>query len=202
MIGAAQTTIGTEIERKFLLRDTGIVAGLTGRPLVQGYFGGIDGWSLRLRTAQARGGAPAAWLTLKSGTAGAAREEIESPVDPAFATRLLAALSPAQLISKLRYCLPAPDGLSWEIDRFLERHHGLWLAEIELPRADYPLALPAWLGPEVTDDPGYRNAALAVSPGGGALPPAPAELRAVVDRLLAETGQRPALPPEPALHAG
>jgi CYTH domain-containing protein len=202
---AGSPAIGTEIERKFLLRDTGIVAGLTGRPLVQGYFADIDGWSVRLRTAVDRGGRAEAWLTLKSQAAGVARREIEAPVDYDFAARLLAALPPDHLISKIRYRLPLADAdhalagrpLFWEIDRFLERHHGLWLAEIELPRADYPLTLPAWLGTEVTDDPRYRNTALARAAGpsprsGGGLPlppaPAPAELDAAVHRLLAEAG--------------
>jgi CYTH domain-containing protein len=207
---AGHPAMGTEIERKFLLRDTGIVDGLTGRPLVQGYFADIDGWSVRLRTAADRGGKAQAWLTLKSQNAGATRREIEAEVDYAFAARLLGALPPEHLISKIRYRLPlaaspaetalGAGALCWEIDRFLERHHGLWLAEIELPRVDYPLALPAWIGPEVTDDPRYRNTALARAAGpspqsGGGLPvpppPAPAELAALVRRLLAETGEQP-----------
>lgn len=206
-----QPAMGTEIERKFLLRDTGIVTGLTGRPLVQGYFADIDGWSVRLRTAIDRDGRSQAWLTLKSQNAGATRREIEAEVDYGFAARMLAALPPEHLISKIRYRLPYTEvaidnalagealasPLVWEIDRFLERHHGLWLAEIELPRADYPVVLPAWLGPEVTDDPRYRNTALARAAGpspqsGGGLPvppqPATAELSAAVRRLLAETG--------------
>ncbi|MFC3675307.1 hypothetical protein [Ferrovibrio xuzhouensis] len=206
-----QPSMGTEIERKFLLRDTGVVAGLAGRPLVQGYFADVDGWSVRLRTAMHRDGRSQAWLTLKSQDAGAARREIEAEVEYDFAARMLADLPPEHLISKIRYRLPytevaidnalagtalAGKALVWEIDRFLERHHGLWLAEIELPRADYPLVLPAWLGPEVTADPRYRNTALARAAGpspqsGGGLPlppqPAATELAAAVHRLLAET---------------
>ncbi|MFN4276970.1 MAG: CYTH domain-containing protein [Ferrovibrio sp.] len=180
MIGAETPTAAAEIERKFLVRDTGVVAGLAGTPLVQGYFGGLEGWTLRLRTAGER-----AWLTLKSAQTGMTRQEIESPVPFELAGRLLAVLPPDQIISKIRYRLPVEgSGLAWEIDRFLERHHGLWLAEIELPRADYPVALPAWLGPEVTGDPRYHNAALAASPGGAAPQPAPPELLAMARRLL------------------
>lgn len=192
MIGAETTKVGAEIERKFLLRDSSIVAGLTGIALMQGYFGSIDGWSVRLRTTMQSGAEqdPAkrnAWLTLKSTKPGSARQEIERPVLFDFAHRMLAALPAERLISKIRYHIPAADGLTWEIDRFLDRHHGLWLAEIELPRADHPLALPDWLGPEVTDDPHYRNAALAKSPDHGA--DAPAELVFAVRRLLRDTGQ-------------
>jgi adenylate cyclase len=192
MIGAETATAAAEIERKFLVRDSGIVAGLAGTPLVQGYFSGLEGWTLRLRTAGDR-----AWLTLKSAQSGMTRQEIESPVPFELASRLLASVPPDQLISKIRYRLPVPGtALAWEIDRFLERHHGLWLAEIELPRADYAVDLPAWLGPEVTGDPRYHNAALAVSPGGAAPLPAPAELLALARRLLegAQSGRD--------LHAG
>lgn len=180
MIGAETATAAAEIERKFLVRDTGIVAGLAGTPLVQGYFGGLEGWTLRLRTAGDR-----AWLTLKSAQSGMTRQEIESPVPFEQANRLLGGLPPDQLISKIRYRLPVEGcALAWEIDRFLERHHGLWLAEIELPRADYPVDLPAWLGPEVTGDPRYHNAALAASPRGAAQQPAPPELLALARQLL------------------
>lgn len=36
----------------------------------------------------------------------------------------------------------------------------LALAECELEAADAQLALPDWIGDEVTDDPAYRNSAL------------------------------------------
>jgi CYTH domain-containing protein len=51
----------------------------------------------------------------------------------------------------------------WEVDRYTGRHAGLWLAEIELPRADTPLPRPRppWLSREVTADPRYTNSRLA-----------------------------------------
>lgn len=208
MIGAETTKVGAEIERKFLLRDPGIVAGLSGIALVQGYFGSIDGWSVRLRTTMPTATASdsgsesakqGAWLTLKSTKPGSVRQEIERPVLFDFANRMLATLPPERLIGKIRYYVPAGD-LTWEIDRFLDRHHGLWLAEIELPRADYPLALPDWLGPEVTHDPRYRNAALAQSPKGDA--GAPSELVLAVRRLLRDTGQVSAGDADDAAQAG
>lgn len=184
MIGADAPTIGTEIERKFLLRQPAngpaIVAGLPGTPLLQGYFRDIRGWSVRLRIAAGK-----AWLTLKSRDANATRWEIESPVPADLAARLLATLSPDQRIGKTRYrvAVEGAPGLAWEIDCFEGRHDGLWLAEIELPHADHPLDLPDWLGEEVTADPRYRNAALAAVPGGEAVP-LPPELETVAERLL------------------
>ncbi len=174
-----------EIERKFLVADPGIVAGLGGRRLLQGYFGQLGAFHLRLRLAGAE-----AWVTLKSDAPGITRQEYEAPIPPALAARLLAACPEQHKIEKIRYRLraggqdaPLPNDppLTWEIDQFLGRHAGLWLAEIELNRADRALDLPAWLGKEVTDDPAYRNAALAKAPQGPAvLDPA---LRGYIDAL-------------------
>jgi len=204
MIGADATTIGTEIERKFLLRDADIgpsvVAGLTGTALLQGYFRDIEGWSVRLRKAGGK-----AWLTMKSRGGGGAynstmRWEVESPVDPVLAGRLLDTLPPERCIVKTRYRLPlAGSDLYWEIDRFEGRHAGLWLAEIELPSADHPIGLPDWLGAEVTRDPRYSNANLAAvsNEGPGDLPaPLPGEIERMARRLLAAAGTGVAPPPE------
>ena len=55
----------------------------------------------------------------------------------------------------------------WEIDRFVDLP--VVLAECELPSADAELPVPAWLAPhvvrEVTEDPAYRNSALAIRAG-------------------------------------
>jgi CYTH domain-containing protein len=78
-------------------------------------------------------------------------------------------------------------GLVWEIDRF--DAFPFAMAEVELPAEDAPCALPAWLVPvverEVSEDPSYRNYALARRAGAeGASPrgalsagPSPAEDR-------------------------
>lgn len=164
MLGAdKRSTI--EIERKFLLRDPSVVFGLAGRLLVQGYLGHVDGWQLRIRLAGKQ-----AWITLKSETPGRSRAEREMPLPAELAMALLASLPESRKIEKIRYMLPGPDGLVWEIDQFLGRHEGLWLAEIELDHPEHPLDLPLWLGAEVTDDPAYRNASLAQAPPGNALP--------------------------------
>lgn len=190
------TRVGPEIERKFLVRDPRIVAGLKGTALLQGYFGRINGWSVRLRLANPEGedSEAKAWLTLKTTRQGASRQEIERDVAPDFARRLLGPAASGRLISKIRYRLPQDD-LVWEIDRFLGRHEGLWIAEIELPHADHPVAQPAWLGAEVTDDARYRNEALVASDGQSGRMVAPADLVAAVRLLLKETGQLPAPTP-------
>lgn len=189
------TRAGAEIERKFLLRDAAaggaVTAGLKGTALVQGYFTRIDGWSVRLRIATPEDGSAQAWLTLKSGGRGSVRQEIERTVEPDFARRLLAPDQADRLISKIRYRLPQGD-LCWEVDRFLGRHEGLWLAEIELPHPDHPFDRPDWLGADVTDDPAYRNETLAA----GRIP-APPELVTAVRLLLQEIGPEAVSAPRP-----
>lgn len=174
-----------EIERKFLVADPGIVAGLEAERLAQGYLGRIGGFHLRVRLAIDPAGGRRAWLTLKSDAPGIAREEREAEMSPDLAARLLATLPERHRIEKLRHHLPAEGlpGFTWVIDRFLGRHEGLWLAEIELDRADRAVALPAWLGAEVTDDPRYRNAALAEAPEGP--PPQDEALAPLLAGLLA-----------------
>lgn len=195
------TKVGAEIERKFLLRDAAagpaITAGLAGTALVQGYFNRIDGWSVRLRVTTEGDCAARAWLTLKTSRQGSVRQEIERAVEPDFAMRLLGPEHAGKLVSKIRYRLAQGD-LTWEIDRFLGRHDGLWLAEIELPHPDHVFERPDWLGTDVTDDPAYRNEALAAAGGQSGRIAAPAELVAAVRLLLQQTGQTsvPA-PPRP-----
>jgi adenylate cyclase len=56
------------------------------------------------------------------------------------------------------------DGRTWEVDVFGGANAGLVLAEIEFDRLHQRLALPPWVGREVTDDVRYRNAYLARHP--------------------------------------
>jgi adenylate cyclase len=64
----------------------------------------------------------------------------------------------------MRHVVPAGD-LAWEIDRFAD---GLVLAEIELPDESAGFDRPDWVGAEVTDDPRYYNAAMALDGGASA----------------------------------
>ena len=52
----------------------------------------------------------------------------------------------------------------WEIDEFLGDNQGLVLAELELASEDSVFEHPAWLGEEVTGQPGYYNSFLARNP--------------------------------------
>jgi adenylate cyclase len=150
--------MGREIERKFLVRSAGWRQEATStRPLRQGYLAIDDGNNVRVRTD-----GQSAWLTIKGRGEGITRPEFEYeiPVDDAAA---LFALCRGRLVDKTRHLVPV-GALSWEIDEFSGDNAGLVVAEIELPDENTAVPQPAWLGDEVTADPRYLNANLAVHP--------------------------------------
>ena len=55
-------------------------------------------------------------------------------------------------------------GLTWEVDEYFGANAPLVTAEIELPDEKTVVALPDWIGREVTDDHRYKNNNLAVNP--------------------------------------
>ena len=161
--------MAAEIERVFLLRamPEPMPAGETWR-IEQGYLppaeeggageaGMLEG---RLRRIERPDGSVRHVHTVKRGT-GLVREEVEREVDAATFARGWPRTEGRRL-SKVRVRVRDGDRV-WEVDRFA----GLpvVLAECELPAADAPLAIPAWLAPwierEVTEDPAYRNYELA-----------------------------------------
>ena len=76
---------------------------------------------------------------------------------------MLDTLCALPLIEKLRHLVPHA-GLTWEVDEFAGANAGLIVAEIELASADQIVALPDWIGREVSADPRYFNSALAKRP--------------------------------------
>jgi adenylate cyclase len=67
------------------------------------------------------------------------------------------------LIEKYRYRVEHA-GLVWEVDEFLDENRGLILAEVELQEEGQAIALPPWIGEEVSHDPRYYNANLVRHP--------------------------------------
>lgn len=104
-----------------------------------------------------------AWLTLKSGRAGIVRDEFEYEISRIDAEDMLDRLCVGPVIEKTRYRV-LHGGKIWEVDVFAGRAEGLVLAEIELAATDEPFDLPDWAGKEVTDDPRFRNSAIALIP--------------------------------------
>jgi adenylate cyclase len=141
-----------EIERKFLVRgDRWRGLSRRSRRIRQGYLRRDPERVVRVRVAD-----DGAWLTIKGRPVGAERAEFEYAIPRADADDMLAHLCLPPVIEKTRHEITV-DGLTWEIDEFHRPNHGLVLAEVELPRADFPLTLPDWIGAEVTGQPQYYN---------------------------------------------
>lgn len=147
----------TEIERKFLVRDTGFLEGATGIPLRQGYLSTRADATVRVRIQGER-----AWLTIKGKSHGATRSEYEYEIPVSDARAMLEEMCPAR-IEKTRYYLDVPPH-TWEVDLFEGDNAGLVVAEIELESEDEDFIRPDWLGEEVTGDPRYYNSRLIEHP--------------------------------------
>jgi len=148
-----------EIERKFLVKGNAWRARATSaRRLRQGYLCVDPGRTVRVRVAGDQ-----AWLTIKGASTGAARAEYEYPLPLAEANRLLDELCLQPIIDKTRHLVPH-EGLTFEVDVFHGENDGLVLAELELEDAGATIALPAWIGAEVTGDERYFNAYLVRRP--------------------------------------
>ncbi len=146
-----------EIERKFLVKndDYKLEAGSL-HHIVQAYLNRDPNRTVRIRIKDAD-----AFLTIKGATnqSGMTRFEWEKEI-PVEEARALLQLAEPGVIEKVRYIIPAANGLQWEVDEFLGDHAGLVLAEIELPDEKTPFEKPAWLGKEVTGQKEYYNSYL------------------------------------------
>ena len=89
------------------------------------------------------------------------REEYNLPLT-AESYEHLKAKADGNIISKKRYLLPLPDGLTIELDVFAAPFEGLWLAEVEFPSEKQANAFtpPEWFGEEVTWSSEYHNSTL------------------------------------------
>lgn len=150
-----------EIERKFLVERPAELPDDLGRHLSeridQGYIALEEGVEVRVRRRGTR-----AFLTIKSSGARTRLEE-ELEIDDARFGRLWP-LTEGRRVRKTRTYVPIGDGLTVELDVYAGAHEGLVVAEVEFttePAAD-AFEPPPWLGREVTDDPRYKNRALAL----------------------------------------
>ncbi|MBN2108436.1 MAG: CYTH domain-containing protein [Deltaproteobacteria bacterium] len=146
--------MGSEIERKFLVKGDAWKQGASGVRYRQGYLPTADETTVRVRIAGEK-----AFFTIKSKTEGIARSEYEYGIPVADAESMLSTLCRRPLIEKTRYQVMHA-GRLWEIDVFEGENEGLVLAEVELPDAGVAVKLPDWVGTEVSADPKYYNASL------------------------------------------
>ena len=153
--------MGTEIEKKFLLRND------DWRPAAhkqvryrQGYLrtGSDSDCSVRVRIDGDN-----ARLNIKSATLGTTRTEFEFPIPIEDGNAILDQLCAKPFVEKTRYYVKH-EGHLWEIDVFEGDNSGLVVAEIELTDPDEPFVRPAWLGEEVSHDPRYYNVSLVTHP--------------------------------------
>jgi len=149
--------MGTEIERKFLVRDRSVLDGALGIAYRQGYLTTDPERTVRIRRAGDH-----AFVTIKGRSRGATRAEFEYAIPLEDVPDLLA-LCLRPVIAKTRYRIDHA-GLTWEVDVFEGDNDGLVVAEVELPAADTTVALPAWVGDDVTEDARYYNANLVEHP--------------------------------------
>ncbi|MGZ6643516.1 MAG: CYTH domain-containing protein [Solirubrobacteraceae bacterium] len=147
-----------EIERKFLVAQP--PPGLERHPsqhVAQGYLVSAgDDLEVRLRAREGRH-----VLTVKQG-GGLVRDEHESAVEPGRFARLWP-LTEGRRIEKVRYLVPAPGGLTIELDVYAGALDGLVTAEVEFASEEEARGFtpPPWLGSEVTGDARYSNQRLA-----------------------------------------
>ena len=150
--------MGTEIERKFLVKDNAWRSLAAGVEYRQGYLNSAKERTVRVRTIDDKG-----FLTIKGITTGATRAEYEYEIPAADADALLDDLCEKPLIEKSRYKIEY-DGFVWEVDEFFGDNQGLIVAEVELESEDQKFEIPGWIGEEVTGDPKYFNSNLINNP--------------------------------------
>jgi adenylate cyclase len=151
--------MGVEIERKFLVTSDSWCEAVTASVRYrQGYLARSATSAIRVRTDGER-----AYLNIKSTTDGITRLEYEYPIPLTDAEEMLARVALRPLIAKTRHYVDF-GGRRWEVDVFEADNAGLVVAEVELEAADAPLALPPWVGLEVSADPRYYNSTLSERP--------------------------------------
>jgi adenylate cyclase len=157
---------GVEIERKWLVPKAPADALAAPSELIeQGYLTiGSDGTETRLRRRGER-----CSLTVKSGS-GMTRAEHEVELSAEQFAALWPATEGARLL-KRRHLLRTEEGRVIELDVYEGGLGGLMVAEVEFddPWGAESFAAPYWFGPELTDDPDYKNQRLALR----GMPPAP-----------------------------
>jgi len=149
-----------EIERKFLVRDNVTFQAVKTVHIAQGYIPTTNKVAVRLRIAGEN-----AYITMKGPGSGISRPEFEYPVPLEDALYMMQNFCTGTMEKNRHYV--EFEGHTWEVDEFLGDNAGLMLAEIELESAQEEFSFPPWIEKEVTDNPNYNNAYLAMHPFSG-----------------------------------
>ena len=124
-------------------------------PTERDHLASTASWTTRLRRRNEQ-----YILTYKARVSDDTSLELEWSVEGDMARRLLAK-GPFPSVEKTRYVLAGEDGLTWEVDEFEGALAGLVLAEVELSFSTQAVALPPWVGQEITGLRSWSNRALA-----------------------------------------
>ena len=151
------TTVGKEIERKFLVDPSRLNKLPEGSSIRQGYIP-AHGATVRVRIM-----GEDAYITLKGRSEGITRSEFEYPIPVDDAKAILEELCTPPIIEKTRYKINFENHI-WELDIFEGENSGLVMAEVELASEDETVKLPPWVTREVSGDKRYYNANLRVNP--------------------------------------
>ncbi len=148
-----------EIERKFLVDVTKLPreALVDGARFTQGYLSTEP--VVRVRLSERHDKPAEAWLTIK-GKGTLSRAEYEYAIPPEHAREMMPLCG--AVLSKTRYHV-AVGAHTWDLDAYHDALDGLWLAEVELGDESEAFERPLWVTDEVTPDPRYTNAALALA---------------------------------------
>ena len=150
--------MGTEIERKFLLKSDAWRSQSVGKLYRQGYVFQSADVTVRIRIAGVQG-----YITLKGKAEQYARPDFEYEIPVEDAQAMLDLWCQPRVVEKIRYRVPF-GGVIWEVDAFQGLNQGLVLAEVELTSNAQAFELPDWIGQEVSDQDRYFNSSLAVYP--------------------------------------
>ena len=136
------------------LRYDGVSVGVLMNEIERQLFESTRSWTTRIRIDDDN-----AILTLKGLRVHSSATELEWPIPREIADRILDVKNYPSIV-KTRFYWQGTDGMVWEIDEFGGVHSSLILAEIELPNAQHEIALPEWLGEEITGQHEWSNSTL------------------------------------------
>ena len=140
-----------EIERKFPLASDDWKGQVVGTRLLRDGLVASDRSKVRVRIER-----PRAWLTIKGERSGLGRAEFNYEIPLSDAEVIIAEHCGDNLVEKTRH-LVLHEGVTWEVDVYQGLLEGVRYAEVELDSKEQQVALPSWVGTEVTGDPSYSK---------------------------------------------
>lgn len=143
-----------ERERKFLVKRALLPHFTESHQIFQAYLPAGNSLSVRLRIMGEN-----AFLNIKGTDDKGVRPEFEFGINKDVALDMIRTFQTHSL-RKIRHIIYFR-GYKWEVDEFLDKNEGLWLAEVEYQQPGEIIPLPEWVDTEVTGNPLYHNSFLA-----------------------------------------